>query len=172
MPGKHAPASPRSFYTSVGKALGAAVGAVGLMVAAVLILLSRGGGIKEAGSPAIESPSPTVSTKHPTPRPSLTPTPSPTATILAVADVTVHVQNGTSRTGLAARTADKIRAQGYKVVRVDNDGTLAKSTIFYSAGHRAEALAFRRAFKDFTVLRERDNPGGEILRVVVGSDYP
>ena len=175
MPGKHAPDSPRSFYVSLGKAVGASAGAVALMVAAVIILLGRGGS-HPTGSPAIVTNSPTVSTRAPSTRPTPTPThsasPSPSASIMAVSDVTVHVQNGTARSGLAKKTADQIRAQGYKVVRVDNAPAFAKSTIFYATGHRAEALAFQKLFKDFTVLRERDNPGGEILRAVIGADWP
>ena len=89
-----------------------------------------------------------------------------------MSDVTVHVQNSTNRGGLVKRTADQIRAQGYKVVRVDNAPALAKSTIYFATGHRAEALAFQKSFPDFTVLRERDNPGGEILRAVIGADWP
>lgn len=174
MPGKHAPASPQSFYVSLGKAVGASAGAVALMVAAVLILLGRGGS-HPTGSPAIDTSHPTVSAQ-PSTRPSVRPThtssPSPGPSIMAVSDVTVHVQNGTKRSGLAKKTADQIKAQGYNVVRVDNAPAFAKSTIFYATGHRAEALAFQKSFPDFTVLRERDNPGGEILRAVIGADWP
>jgi len=174
MPGKHAPDSPRSFYVSLGKAVGASAGAVALMVAAVLILLGRGGS-HPTGSPAIDTTRPSASTTTtPRPRATRTPSPSPNATpsVMAVSDVTVHVQNGTNRSGLARKTADQIKAQGYKVVRVDNAPALAKSTIYYATGHRAEALAFQKAFPDFTVLRQRDNPGGELLRAVIGADWP
>jgi len=176
MPGKHAPDSPRSYYVSLARAIGAAIGAIGLMVAAVLVLLSRGGGSEQAGSPAI-TPRASVSTRAPSSRPAVSPSPSPTPSstpsTLAPSRVTVHVQNGTSRTGLASRTADKIRAKGYHVVQVDNLPThLPKSTIFYRPGSQDEALAFQQAFPAFTVLKQASAGQTELLRVVVGSDYP
>jgi LytR cell envelope-related transcriptional attenuator len=176
MPGKHAPDSPRSFYVSLGRALGAALGAVGLMVAAVLVLLSRGGGAgsEQAGSPVI-SPRASVSTSTPrsTRSPTLSPSPTASPTVLAPRQVTVHVQNGTSHQGLASKTADKIRAKGYKVTAVDNaPAHLAKSTIFYRPGREAEALAFQRAFPQFTVLKETTGAQDAFLLVVLGGDYP
>jgi hypothetical protein len=176
MPGKHAPASPRSYYVSLARALGAALGAVVLMVVAVVVLLSRGGGTDQAGSPAI-TPAPTVSTKSSSPRPTVTPSVAPTGTTgqstLAPAKVTIHVQNGTNRKGLAAQTAAKIRDKGYRVTKVDNTGgAFSKSTIFYNKGAKDEALAFQEMFPEFTVLKEATGTQAEILRVVVGSDYP
>src|SRR5687767_588847 len=140
MPGKHAPESPRSYYVSLARALGAALGAVALMVVAVVILLSRGDGTEQAGSPTVGSPRASVS-RSPAPRasstPTASPTTSPTSSTLAPAQVSVLVQNGTTRSGLAARTADKIRAEGYNVVDVNNAGArFAKSTIFYRPGGR------------------------------------
>jgi LytR cell envelope-related transcriptional attenuator len=174
MPGKHAPASPRSYYVSLARALGAALGAVALMVVAVVILLSRGGDTNQAGSPAI-SPRATASTKSPSPSPS--PTVSPTATssptTLAPSKVTVNVQNGTARPGLARSTATKIENEGYNVGQVNNAGSsFSKSTIFYRKGAKDEALAFQRTFPEFTVLREATGSQTAMLRVVIGADYP
>src|SRR5437870_655387 len=171
MPGKHAPASPRSFYVSAGKAAGAALGAVVLMVIAVLFLTSRGG-THPTGSPAIDTSHPTSSVE--TPSTGRTPTSTPTATpsLLPPASVSVHVQNGTAHSGLGKRTADTITAAGYKVAKVDNAPShLAKSTIFYKPGARQEALAFQRAFPHFRVLKESASET-TILRVVIGGDYP
>jgi LytR cell envelope-related transcriptional attenuator len=173
MPGKHAPASPRSYYVSLARALGAALGAVALMVIAVVILLSRGGDSDQAGSPAI-TPRPSAST---TPRPTSTRTPSPspaaTASTLAPSKVTVNVQNGTSRPRLAATTAAKIRAKGYQVTQVNNAGTaFSKSTIFYRKGAKDEALAFQEMFPEFTVLKAATGSQTALLRVVAGADYP
>jgi hypothetical protein len=144
------------------------------MVVAVIVLLSRGGGTDQAGSPAI-SPRATVSTKSPSPRPTATRTisPSPTPSTLAPAKVTVHVQNGTPRQGLAAQTAAKIRDEGYRVTTVNNaPADLAKSTIFYRKGARDEALVFQETFPEFTVLEEATGTQSAMLRVVVGADYP
>jgi LytR cell envelope-related transcriptional attenuator len=176
MPGKHAPASPRSYYVSLARALGAALGAVALMVIAVVILLSRGGDKDPAASPAI-SPRATASTKSPSPRPSASPTVSPTATsssaTLAPSKVTVNVQNGTARSGLAKDTAAKIREKGYQVTQVNNAGSsFSKSTIFYRKGAKDEALAFQRTFPEFTVIKEATGSQTALLRVVIGADYP
>jgi hypothetical protein len=172
MPGKHAPASPRSYYVSLARALGAALGAVGLMVAAVLVLLGRGDGTDQNASPAI-SPRASAS-RSVSPTPSVSPSPTSTAspTTLAPSRVTVHVQNGTARTGLAARTADAIRAKGYDVGPVNNAPRFAKSTIFYRSGGRDEALAFQEAFPEFTVVRAATGTQTTLLRVVIGADYP
>jgi len=155
---------------SAGKAIGGAIGAVALMVAAVLMLLSRGG-THPTGSPAIDTSRPTAATSRSSPRP--TPTlSSPPSSVLPAASVTVHVQNGTSRAGLGHKTADKIIAAGYRVAKVDNATThLEKSTIFYRPGSRSEALEFQKAFPAFGVLKE-SNSENTILRVVIGSDYP
>ena len=158
---------------SAGKALGAALGAVGLMVAAVLVLLSRGGG-DQARSPAIQSNRPVASSTNPTPKPATTtPSPAPTRTVLPADQITVEVLNGTSRSGLARSTGKKISDAGYRLMKVGNSTTrFAKSTIFYQPGRRGEALALQKDFPEFTVLRQSAATGGAILRVVIGSDYP
>jgi LytR cell envelope-related transcriptional attenuator len=171
MPGKHAPDSPRSFYVSLGKALGAALGAVALMVVAVVVLLGRGEDTKQTGSPTIQSP--TASSKSPSPSPSAsTPTVKPTPTILARSKTIVDVLNGTTRQGLARETGKKIAEAGYRLGRVGNASRLAKSTLYYLPGRRAEALAFQEEFPEFTVLKELRFSGGAILQAVIGSDYP
>jgi hypothetical protein len=176
MPGKHAPDSPRSYYVSLARALGAALGALALMVVAVVILLSRGGDDdKQAGSPAIQSPRATVSrssSPRPSRSPSASPSTSPTSSTLAKNKITVDVLNGTNRQGLARKTMNQITAEGYRAGRTGNAEPLAKSTIFYRRGARDEALLFQKDFPDFTVLRESSSIGSAVLRVVLGSDYP
>jgi hypothetical protein len=174
MPGKHAPASPRSFYLSVARALGAALGAVGLMVAAVLVLVSRGG--DEPNLPTVENARSTVTATSPSPTlsPSPSPTVRPTPSVLPVNQITVEVRNGTTRNGLGRSTATKISDEGYRIGFVGNQRpTVAESTLFYRPGRRAEALAFQKVFPEFTVVRESTAlPQGTTLRVVIGGDYP
>ena len=171
MPGKHAPESSASFLLSLGRSVGGALAAVGVMVALVLVLLNRGGGDSSLGSPAIDAPSPTVSrTASPSPTPT-TPTASPSANVLAPSRVTVAVLNSTNRSGLAARTADEIKAAGYKIAQVGNTASLAKSTIFYRPGRKEEALALQEAFPAFTVVRQGTASQTEFLRVVIGADF-
>jgi LytR cell envelope-related transcriptional attenuator len=172
MPGKHAPASPRSFYLSLARAAGAALGAVALIVIAILVLLNRGDGKNEGALPIVSS-SPTRSTS-PSPTLSPSPTASPAKSVLPANRVTVDVLNGTTTNGLGRSTANKIEAEGYKIGTVGNQRPpIAKSTIYYRPGRRAEALAFQETFPEFTVVRElKSLPSGTILRVVVGADYP
>lgn len=172
MPGKHAPASPRSFYMSLARAVAAALGAVALITIAIVVLLNRGDGKSESALPIVSN-SPTRSTS---PSPTSSPTPTATATrrVLPANQVNVEVLNGTTTNGLARETAQKIEAEGYEIVTVGNARpTIAKSTVYYRPGRRAEALAFQEAFREFTVLRElRSLPSGTTLRVVIGGDYP
>jgi hypothetical protein len=173
MPGKHAPDSSRSFVLSLARALGAALGAVALIVVAIVVLLNRGDD-KSGALPIVSSPSRTPATS-PSPTTS-SPSPSPTATrsVLPANRVNVEVLNGTTRNGLARDTANKIEDEGYKIVKVDNQRPpIPKSTIYYRPGRRAEALAFQEAFPEFTVVRDSDSlAAGTILRVVIGADYP
>ena len=175
MPGKHAPASSRSFFLSLARALGAALGAVALITIAIVVLLNRGDDRSSGSLPIVSAPTTRATATSPSPTPS---SPSPTATatrsVLPANRVNVEVLNGTTQTGLAADTARKIEAEGYEVVNVDNQRpTIPKSTIFYRPGRRAEALAFQETFPEFTVLRESGSlPSATTLRVVIGGDYP
>lgn len=176
MPGKHAPASPRSYYISLARAGGAALGAVALMVIAVVILLSRGGDDKNklAGGPTIESPRPSAS-RSASPRPSISPTVKPSATTpstLPKSKITVDVLNATNRSGLARTTMRQVTDAGYRAGKTGNAESLAKSTIFYRPGARDEALLFQKDFPGFTVLRESSSIGSATLRAVIGVDYP
>jgi hypothetical protein len=173
MPGKHAPRSVLSFYLSLARAVAGALAAVGVLVAVVLVLLNlvlgRGESPPSAlptveGAPAA-SPEATLPTLE-------TPTPSPTGTALAPGRVTVAVLNGTTRRGLAAATAERIRRAGYRVVDVGNAPRTEESTIFYRPGARAEALAFQERFPEFGVLQESTQTGQAMLRVVIGADFP
>ena len=145
--------------------------AVAVMTILVVALLNRGSAEPQGQGPTIESPTATptrTATATPTPTVSVTPAKRP----LAPSKVTVQVLNGTSRTGLAAATAQDIERAGYKLGGVGNTARTAKSTIFYREGRRAEALAFQASFPDFTVLREAAGSQTAILRVVLGADWP
>jgi LytR cell envelope-related transcriptional attenuator len=173
MPGKHAPASSRSFYMSLARALGAALGAVALMVIAVVVFLNRGDNKSEGSLPIVSSPSTRATSPSPAPTPTPTVSPSSSPKVLPPNQVKVAVLNGTTRPGLAKDTAKKIEDEGYEIVTVGNQRpTIAKSTIFYRPGRRKEALAFQEAFPEFTVLKEATLPSGTTLRVVIGGDYP
>ena len=176
MPGKHAPASPRSYYISLARAGGAALGAVALIVIAVVILLARGGDDKDklAGGPTIESPRSGAS-RSASPRPGISPTVKPSATTsstLPKNKITVDVYNATTRQGFARTTMRQVGDAGYREGKTDNAEPLAKSTIFYRPGARDEALLFQKDVPDFTVLRQSSSIGNATLRAVIGADYP
>lgn len=170
MPGKHAPESSASFILSLSRAVGGALAAVAVMTILVVALLNRGSA-EPQGSPTVESPTASPS-RTATPTPTPTATASPTKAPLAPSKVTVQVLNGTSRTGLAAATAQDIERAGYKLAGTGNSTRLDKSTIFYRKGRKAEALAFQASFPDFTVLKEAPSSQTAILRVVLGADWP
>lgn len=97
-----------------------------------------------------ESPSPSPS-PSPTPSPSLSPSPSPEPASPAALP-TIEVRNGTTITGLAKRTADKLAAAGYKITGVGNavSRTATKTTVYYSSSDYQTAAATAAAIINAT----------------------
>lgn len=179
MPGKHAPASPRSFYLSLARSIGGALAALGLVAGvAVLIASSRTAGEPDgtAAPPGSPSPSPTATvspTPSPTPSPRPSPSPSPSPSPLPRSDVSVEVLNGTRRNGLAARTAERLEDSGYADVEIGNAPEPAERTrIFFREGFRAEAERLLEDFPDFSALAPAGEGQSAMLRVVLGDDFP
>jgi hypothetical protein len=115
----------------------------------------------------------------PAARVSSTPAPtaasSPAATAAAVVDrsVPLVVLNATRRTGLAARVAARLRADGWKVVTIGNYRGGVSATTVFADGH-ADAVATLRAdlpTRD-AVARSLASMSTARLTVVVGADYP
>lgn len=176
MPGKHAPASSKSFFLSLGAAVGGMLGALALVLALVLVALNAGGDNKRpVGSPAVSgSPTPTRTTS-PSPTATATTTASPAQTLLPPSRVSLSVLNGTQRTGLAARFKSDAQKAGYPVTRTGNaPKPFAKSTIYYRPGAEEEALAFQKRFNQFTVIAAlpAGYPSDVLLTVVLGADFP
>lgn len=182
MPGKHAPASPASFYRSVARSVGGVVAVVGLAVAVIYVALNSGGGNRPAAKPTeppapsrptIESsePSPSPEPSAPEPTPGLR-SPDPVPTTLPAQEVSVEVLNGTARAGLAAKTADRLRKAGYNVVGTGNAKAVTVSTILYVPGAEDEALALQQQFPEFGRLKEAKPEQPVILRLVIGADFP
>lgn len=164
MPGKHAPASPKSFYLSLARA--GAILAVVLGVTAGIAIVATGGGKK----PAV----------HPSATPSVTASPS-NSTPVAVPPVQVAVLNGTTRQGLASVVAARLTAGGWTVKGVPGNGpTTSKTTIYVRADAGADAERLRRTQFPFMsaesiVVATSADPGAKenaALTVVIGSDYP
>lgn len=148
----------------------------------------------EASDAALGSPSASASptdavtpSPTPTPEPSTSPSavPSPTATPSATTptaaapavdrSVPVVVLNATGRSGLAAKVAAQLRAQGWKVTSVGNwtRGGIAATTVYLN-GH---VKARDTIVKDFPAADGRVElpiAGMPPLRMVIvlGKDYP
>jgi LytR cell envelope-related transcriptional attenuator len=100
----------------------------------------------------------------------------PTGTTLRPATgVSVQVLNGVWVTGLAHRVAAQVRGAGYDVVAAKTAlGSYSVSRVYYTAGHRADAEAFRDRFPAFSVVEPAPaNLDRRVaLHVVIGKDYP
>jgi LytR cell envelope-related transcriptional attenuator len=89
--------------------------------------------------------------------------------------VTVQVLNGVWVDGLAHRVAAQVRTAGYQVVAANTAlGNYSASRVYYTAGHRADAEAFRGRFPAFSRVEPAPpNLSDRVaLHVVIGKDYP
>ena len=89
--------------------------------------------------------------------------------------VTVQVLNGVWVDGLAHRVAAQVRTAGYQVVAANTAlGNYSASRVYYTAGHRADAEAFRDRFPAFSRVEPAPpNLSDRVaLHVVIGKDYP
>ena len=104
-----------------------------------------------------------------------TTTKAPTESTLRPArGVTVQVLNGAYVAGLAHRVATQVRAAGYDVVAANTAFVTPVSRVYYTAGHRADAEAFRERFPDFRVIAPApSNLSRQVaLHAVIGQNYP
>ena len=86
----------------------------------------------------------------------------------------VVVLNDSGRTGLGARVAQTLRAAGWTVAAVGNfHGAVPSTTIYYPAGHAADAAALGAALPGPDRLRPRfGNLSKTRLTVVLTASYP
>jgi hypothetical protein len=104
-----------------------------------------------------------------------TTTKAPTESTLRPArGVTVQVLNGAYVAGLAHRVAVRVRRAGYDVVAANTAFVTPVSRVYYTAGHRADAEAFRERFPDFRVIAPApSNLSRQVaLHAVIGQNYP
>ena len=138
-----------------------------------------------AAPPASAAPdtraAPTTTTAAPTTTRAPTTTAPPTtrrptgSTRRPVGGVTVQVLNGVWVDGLAHRVAAQVRTAGYQVVAANTAlGNYSASRVYYTAGHRADAEAFRDRFPAFSRVEPAPpNLSDRVaLHVVIGKDYP
>ena len=87
----------------------------------------------------------------------------------------MQVLNGVWVAGLAHRVASQVRSAGYDVVAANTAlGSYSSSRVYYTAGHRADAEAFRERFPAFSRVEPAPpNLSDRVaLHVVIGKDYP
>jgi LCP family protein required for cell wall assembly len=86
------------------------------------------------------------------------------------ADVTVRVSNSTGEDGLASTAASELQNHGFNVTTPDDyPGPLSSTTVFFSAGNEQAAATVASSFTNPTI--ERANGLGDVVRVVLGSDF-
>lgn len=101
----------------------------------------------------------------------MSPTPSEKA-LRKRGSITVLVLNATSRSGLAGRTADGLKAEGYSKITSGNDTDTKTSIVYYRAGYSAEAKRLANELGIATVKKApSDLQGSAKLTVLLGSDF-
>jgi hypothetical protein len=138
-----------------------------------------------AAPPASAAPDTRAAAATPTAAPTTTRAPTTTAppttrrptgsTRRPAGGVTVQVLNGVWVDGLAHRVAAQVRTAGYQVVAANTAlGNYSASRVYYTAGHRADAEAFRDRFPAFSRVEPAPpNLSDRVaLHVVIGKDYP
>jgi LytR cell envelope-related transcriptional attenuator len=132
-------------------------------------------GQPDTSAAATTTVAPTTTTRAPTTTAPPT-TKGPTrSTLRPAGGVTVQVLNGVWVTGLARRVAAQVRTAGYDVVAARTAlGSYSTSRVYYTAGHRDDAEAFKERFPAFSVVAPAPaNLSRRVaLHVVIGRDYP
>jgi hypothetical protein len=145
--GKHEPPSTATFYVSLATAtLRAALVVAALVVG--LFVLSRAFPQEETPVPQATGGAPTTpptddETTPPTDDETTPPTDQPSPDVQGVR---LAVLNGTSETGLAAATVDRLKDRGYRVDRDDignAQSTYSVTTLFFRNDSRLEARHLR-----------------------------
>lgn len=177
MAGRHEPGSSGSFYIS----LATAALRVGLVIAAVVLgvfVLSKAFPTSgETESPqGSGGPATTVSEQPSVESPTVEETtPPPEEEVVDLQGVPVQVQNGTSSTGLAAETADRLKKQlGLRIREIGNaERSYDVTTLFFAQGARATAEAIRDQFFDGSAELDRmpaDTADVDVI-IVLGEDF-
>lgn len=194
---RHTPPGDRSFASSVARHL---LAGAALVVVVALVFWGIGRFRAPTGDgPVISAPSeagttdpaPVEPTASPTPAittgptaeptsPSETlaasPTPSPEPTAGERSSISVQVLDATGGDGARMQdVVDQLRELGYRVVATARAVRLyERSTVFFTEGHREDAVMIREDIPALSVVEEKpDNLSDSVeAHVVVGEDYP
>ncbi|HBE90241.1 MAG TPA: hypothetical protein DDW41_03470 [Candidatus Andersenbacteria bacterium] len=130
--------------------------------------------LDQTAEPIKESIPPVVSPSHsPSPSPSASPTPSPVVTSISLP--TIEVRNGTTITGLAKRTSDKLTAEDYQVTAIGNAAikTAPQTIVYYTSPDQSDAAAKVAAIinaKTSSPLPDSEKSTAANLLIVLGLD--
>jgi len=136
---------------------------------------------RSSSAPAPSTPAPSATTTKAPVKPAPTPTtPSPSSTKATatpadrVGDLEVVVLNQTSRRGLAATVAKRLRDKGWTVALTGNfRGNVTATTVYYPPGAQADAAAAAAGLPTEPRVRPRfGNLSTSRLTVVVTDSYP
>jgi hypothetical protein len=127
----------------------------------------------QADEPSAAVPSAPPSSAPPS-EPAQSPATSVEGTKAAAPDLEVVVLNQTTRSGLAATVADRLRGSGWEVPAVGNfRGVVPATTVYYPDGAEADALAVAGDLPTEPRVRPRfGNLSTRRLTVVVTDSYP
>jgi LytR cell envelope-related transcriptional attenuator len=116
----------------------------------------------------------TVPSTTAAPTTATTTAPTTGSTLRPAEGVTVQVLNGAYVAGLANRVAGRVRQAGYDVVAANTALVTPVSRVYYTAGHRADAEAFRQRFPGFQEIDPAPpSLSREVaLHAVIGRNYP
>jgi hypothetical protein len=94
----------------------------------------------------------------------------PAAAAAAAQQVIVDIENGTSRTGLAATAGDVLDNSGFAPGKIGNAETTARSSVRATSADSAAAKQIATLLGGITVTVDESVPAGRVA-VVLGSDY-
>jgi LCP family protein required for cell wall assembly len=119
---------------------------------------------------AIKNDKPIPGVKSNTPKPTASATPTVPLTV-APSAITVNVENGTTRPGLAHKVAAKLTAKGYNVVTVGNAPTTnyLTSVVLYGPDKTQSSQTLHQSVPGS--VRRLDPTATTTLTLIVGADY-
>jgi hypothetical protein len=121
--------------------------------------------------PATTGPTTTATTE------TTEPSAATSSTLRSSKGVTVQVLNAVFVAGLGRRVAGMISDAGYEVIASNTAlGNYEVSRVYYTGGHKADALAFRQRFPAFEQVMPADEARTGLsrevaLHVVIGDNY-
>lgn len=96
--------------------------------------------------------------------------PSGSDEAVSPSSLTIDVRNGTGRTGLAGKVAEKLSDMGYKRGKADNIDEPDSSSVHYAPGHADAGKQVAKVLGDLATEEDQDVPSGTV-RVYLASGF-